>query len=155
MGSSGYGEGLIGDQSFNQHRPFHIGWLIEYLIHWRELEQPRRAALLADPWLFAADAKSVEFSRGAHQPMREAWLFMMFPEVFESISSRRDKGYIREAFSGLLPGGLTQDIDADILEIRGQLTPEAGEGFHFYRPPIVEKWRVNHLARRPNHRRPC
>jgi hypothetical protein len=28
--------GLARDQSFNQHRPFHLAWLNEYLIHWQD-----------------------------------------------------------------------------------------------------------------------
>jgi hypothetical protein len=84
---SGTQTGLAADQSFNQHRPFHIAWLTEYLVHWQGLDASRRAALLADPHLFAEDVRSLEFKHGAHQPMREAWLFMMLPDAFESISS--------------------------------------------------------------------
>lgn len=134
--------GLAGDQSFNQHRPFHLAWLTEYLIHWHGLEASRRAELLADSRTFAEDVRSFDFKHGAHQPMREAWLYMVFPDEFENISSRKDKRAIREAFAGLLPHGTTPDIDSDILDIRQRLTPEAGEGFHFYRSPIIEKWRV-------------
>lgn len=139
----GIEQGLIGDQSFNQHRPFHLAWLTEYLIHWHGLGDARRQDLLSDPWLFAADVKSVDFVRGAHQPMREAWLFMIFPETFESISSRRDKRAIQQAFGDLLPDGRpTSDVDADIYEIRQRLTDDEGEGFHFYRSPLIEKWRA-------------
>lgn len=134
--------GLAGDQSFNQHRPFHIAWLTEYLIHWQDLEDRRRAELLANPSMFAEDVRSFEFKYGAHQPMREAWLYMIFPDRFESISSRKDKRAIREAFASLLPSGQSSDIDADLLDIRRRLTDEAGDGFHFYRPPIIERWRV-------------
>ena len=70
--------GLAGDQSFNQHRPFHIAWLTEYLIHWQGLEASRRAELLANPPMFAEEVRSFEFKHGAHQPMREAWLYMIF-----------------------------------------------------------------------------
>ena len=134
--------GLAGDQSFNQHRPFHIAWLTEFLIHWQGLAASRRAELLANPPMFAEGVRSLEFKHGAHQPMREAWLYMIFPDEFESISSRKDKRAIREAFAGLLSNGATANIDADLLHIRRSLTAEAGEGFHFYRSPIIEKWRV-------------
>jgi hypothetical protein len=134
--------GLAGDQSFNQHRPFHLAWLNEFLIHWPSLAEGDRHQLLEDPWGFGKDVRRIEFSRGAYQPMREAWLYLIFPDAFENISSRRDKRLIREAFKGRLKQGPTDNIDADLLEIRKQLTPEMGEGFHFYRSPIIEQWQT-------------
>jgi len=134
--------GLAGDQSFNQHRPFHLAWLNEFLIHWHSLAEGDRHRLLADPWGFAMEARRIEFSRGAYQPMREAWLYLIFPNAFENISSRKDKKLIREAFKDRLKHGPTDNIDADLLDIRKHLTPEQGEGFHFYRSPIIEQWQT-------------
>lgn len=134
-------EGLAGDMSFTLQSAYHLAWLNEYLIHWRELPEGDRQSLLRDPWRFASDVRGVESGKGAHQPMREAWLYLMFPDSFENISSRRDKKAIREAFKDRLPNGPTDNIDADLLEIRRRLTPEVHEGFTFYRPPLIEKWR--------------
>jgi 5-methylcytosine-specific restriction protein B len=61
----GVKEGIAGDQSFNQHRPYHLAWLNEYLIHWHGLWEMERKRLLADPWRFAADVRGLEFSLGA------------------------------------------------------------------------------------------
>ena len=144
--ADGLSWGLARDQSFNQHRPFHLGWLDEYLIHWQELSENERSRLLNAPWLFANDVRSVEFSRGAHQPMQEAWLYMMFPDNFENISSRTNKRQIREAFKGLLENGQSNNIDFDLSEIRKRLTPEYGDGFHFYRSPIAQRWQQNTVA---------
>ncbi len=144
----GVKNGLAGDQSFNQHRPFHLAWLDEFLIHWQALPEADRSALLADPWRFAADVRSVESSHGAYQPMQEAWLYIVFPDRFENISSRKDKRRIREAFYDRLRGGPTDNIDADLLEIRGQLADQEGEGFHFYRSPIVERWQEAKISGR-------
>jgi hypothetical protein len=138
--AEGVKRGLIGDQSFNQHRPFHLAWLNEFLIHWQGLSEPERAVLLKDPWKFAQDVRGVEFSGGAYQPMREAWLFMIYPEAFESISSRRDKTLIREAFASRLARGTTGNIDADLLAIRKSFNPQEPEGFSFYRTPFIEQW---------------
>jgi 5-methylcytosine-specific restriction protein B len=147
----GVKQGLAGDQSFNQHRPFHLAWLNEFLIQWQELTQTERQDLLAEPWRFAAHVRGIDFSGGAHQPMREAWLYMMFPDHFESISSRKDKRLIREAFRHLLKGGTSDNIDADLLEIRQNLTPRAGDGFSFYRPPAIEEWkRKPDLKKKPD-----
>jgi 5-methylcytosine-specific restriction protein B len=138
---AGIKSGLAHDQSFNQHRPNHLAWLIEFMIHWQALPENDRVALLSDPWRFAGDVRSVEFSRGAYQPMQEAWLFIVFPDTFESISSRKDKKRIRDAFSDRLADGPTGNIDSDLLEIRNKLTVQEGAGFHFYRSPLVERWR--------------
>jgi AAA domain (dynein-related subfamily) len=110
------------------------------LIHWQELPEGERSQLLSDPWRFAQDVRTVEFSHGAHQPMREAWLYMIFPDNFENISSRTVKRQIRDAFNESLPTGSSSNIDLDLSEIRKSLTSEHGEGFHFYKSPIVEKW---------------
>jgi 5-methylcytosine-specific restriction enzyme B len=140
---SGVRRGLAGDQSFNQHRPYHLAWLNEFLIHWQGLPDEERRSLLRDPWGFAQDVRGVEFSGGAYQPMREAWLYIVFPDHFENISSRRDKKLIREAFKSRLAKGPTDNIDADLLSIRERLTPQASEGFHFYRSPLIEQWKVD------------
>lgn len=136
----GVKRGLAGDQSFNQHRPFHLAWLNEFLIIWQEVPAADQKELLSEPWQFARKVRAVEFSGGAYQPMREAWLHIVFPDTFENISSRKDKKLIREAFSGRLTEGATDNIDADLLAIRENLSPQEGEGFHFYRSPFIEQW---------------
>jgi 5-methylcytosine-specific restriction enzyme B len=142
----GVKSGIAGDQSFNQHRPFHLAWLNEFLIHWQELSERNRNELLGDPWRFAQEVRRVEFSKGAHQPMREAWLYIVFPDTFENISSRKDKRLIRDGFKDRLQNGPTDSIDADLLEIRKQLTIQEGEGFHFYRSPLIEQWRPEKMT---------
>jgi 5-methylcytosine-specific restriction enzyme B len=139
---AGVKRGLAGDRSFNQHRPFHLAWLNEFLIHWQSLAEPDRRGLLENPWRFAQAVRELDFSRGAHQPMREAWLYLVFPDAFENISSRKDKRLIHAAFKGRLTGGPTDNIDSDILEIRKSLNASEGEGFHFYRSPFIEQWQT-------------
>jgi hypothetical protein len=140
--------GFSRDQTFNQHRPFHLGWLNEYLIHWHELAEAERNVLLSDPWRFAQDVRAVEFSLGAYQPMQEAWLYIAFPDSFESISSRAHKQRIRDAFADRLEAGPSDNIDLDLFQIRRNLTGQYGEGFHFYQSPIVEQWRQANLTER-------
>jgi hypothetical protein len=144
----GVNRGLARDQSFNQHRPFHLAWLNEFLIHWQELPQTEQKELLGDPWRFAQDVHAVNFSGGAYQPMQEAWLYIAFPDSFEDISSRSHKQRIRDAFHDRLKNGSSGNIDKDLLEIRRSLASEQGEGFYFYRSPIVEEWEQTHLSAR-------
>ena len=142
----GVNRGQARDQSFNQHRPFHLAWLNEYLIHWQELPQAEQKELLSDPWRFAQDVHAVNFSGGAHQPMQEAWLFIAFPDSFEDISSRSHKQRIRDGFRAQLTNGSSGNIDKDLFEIRKNLASQYGEGFYFYRSPIVEQWQRANLA---------
>ena len=114
----GVSYGLSRDRSFNQQRPFQLAWLNEYLIHWHSLPDAERSALLNDPWRFAKDVRAVEFSGGAYQPMREAWLYMIFPDYFENISSRDYKQKIHDAFNNRLQGATSGNIDLDLYSIR-------------------------------------
>jgi len=141
--TAGLKSGLAGDQSFLLHRPHHLAWLDEFLIHWHNQPEGERNALLRDPWRFSTLVHSVTGPLGAHQPMQEAWLYMMFPDTFENISSRGDKKRIRAAFQDRIDGGASDNIDVDLLAIRKSLASEApdGMGFSFYRPPFVECWR--------------
>ncbi|MBN9537334.1 MAG: DUF3578 domain-containing protein [Alphaproteobacteria bacterium] len=142
----GLERGLSADISFNQHRPFHLAWLSEYLIHWHEQTEPRRQQLLSNPTAFALDARSIEPTRGAYQPMLEAWLFMIFPDYFENISSRKHKKQIRDAFLDLLGSAQSNNVDEDLFTIRRELTKTHGEGFSYYRPPVVQRWQTSVLT---------
>ena len=142
---AGVRSGLAGDQSFNQHRPWHLAWLDEYLIHWHGLPEGSRGTLLAGPDQFSRDVHSVDFNRGAFQPMQEAFLYLILPDDFENISSRKDKKRIRDAFKDRVEGLPTHDVDADLRAIRRRLSADYGEGFHFYRSPVVEQWRVERV----------
>jgi 5-methylcytosine-specific restriction protein B len=142
--------GIAGDQSFLLHRPHHLGWLDEFLIHWHGLSAEDRTAMLMDPWRFAKEVRLVSAPLGAYQPMQEAWLYLIFPDAFENISSRRDKKLIRAAFGDRIVGGPTDNIDADLSEIRKVLGADAVDGpaFSYYRPPFVERWRKK--AKKPD-----
>lgn len=139
---AGAEQGLAGDMAFQIQRPNQLAWLNEFLSGWVQRPDSERSSLLADPWAFAKAVRKVSGPLGAYQPMREAWLYMVFPNEFENISSRNDKRRIKEAFSELLTAGPSDEIDRDLLAIREALTGEHGEGFHFYRSPVVEVWRT-------------
>jgi 5-methylcytosine-specific restriction protein B len=80
--------GLSGDQSFNQHRPYHLAWLIEFLLAWHA--EVDRAAILDDPGPFRSFAMSVEGTQGAHQPMREVWFHLIMTDILDQMSSLVD-----------------------------------------------------------------
>jgi len=137
----GIERGHARDQSFNHRRPNHMAWLDVFLLEWLALGVGHRMRLLDAPWKFREFVQGIELVHGAHQNMREAWLFMMFPDHFENISSRKDKQTIRKVFAQHLPAGPTDNIDADLLAIRNALTPQYGEGFLYYRDPVLPLWK--------------
>jgi len=145
----GVSRGHSRDMSFNQHRPFHLAWLTEYLIHWHGLPEAERSILLNDPWRFAQDVRAVESSRGAYQSMQEAWLYIAFPDTFENMSSRLHKQRIRDAFVDRLQSGPSSNIDLDLFAIRQSLTSQYGKEFHhFYQSPIIEQWQQANITER-------
>lgn len=137
----GMANGIAADQTFNQHRAFHLGWIAEYLLHWHRMPGEKRIELLGAPWDFARDVVALTFEQGRYQPIQQAWLYIIFPDEFESISSRKDKKRIRDAFAAHLPGGPTVNIDADLKEIRRAMEPKFGAGFRFYDEGVRPIWR--------------
>ena len=130
--------GMSNDQSFMQHRPMHLAFLLEVFRGWDAADDARRKALLEDPWKFK------EFLRGvpvkAAQPMREILCFFVHPTHFESISSRRCKRLIVEAFADRIESP-TGDPDRDLYSIRQALTKDHGDAFSFYQRDIASHWR--------------
>lgn len=137
-------DGALGysmDQSFNQHRPFHLAWLNEYILHWHSHSSRLREELLNDPWMFREDVRGFETTLKAFQPMREGWLYMIFPDAFEDMSSRRNKAAIHKAFAHLLPNGPTSNTDKDLFEIREIFHQEHGHPPSYYRKPLLPLWK--------------
>lgn len=129
--------GLVSDQSFLQHRPFHLWYLIEVLRKWNSLPADDRTRLLKDPWAFKSFAASVEVK--ACQPMREILYFIVHPSSFEDISSRKHKQAICDAFSSRVANPAS-DVDQLLHQIRGVLSATYGEAFTYYSQSIRPLW---------------
>jgi 5-methylcytosine-specific restriction enzyme B len=132
-----FDRGLVTDQSFMQHRPYHLWFLIEVLRRWHGLPSGDQQRLLMEPWAFKAFALSVEIK--ACQPMREILYHFVHRNYFEPITSRQHKKLICDAFRNRVSDP-PEDVDQLLLKIREALTPEYGEGFHYYRPELRKLW---------------
>lgn len=130
--------GLVSDQSFMLHRPYHMEYLIEVLRKWNSLPADERAKLLGDPWAFKAFALGVEVK--ACQPMREILYFFVHPASFEDISSRTHKQAICDAFRSRVANP-PSDVDQLLHQIREVLSSEHGEGFSYYSPSMKPLWK--------------
>ncbi|HRI16845.1 MAG TPA: AAA family ATPase [Verrucomicrobiota bacterium] len=129
--------GLIGDQSFLIHKPFHLAYLIELLRKWHATTSDQRDALLSDPWGFKEFAYTVDLP--ACQPIRETLLFLVHRDHFEPMSSRGHKKRIARAFRHRIDNP-PAEIDKLLLSIRATLTAELGEGFHYYDNSVYPLW---------------
>lgn len=118
-------------------RPFQITFLLEFIRRWKNLDATDRERYLGDPWAFKGFVKKVPV--GSAYAQRELLLHLVHPETFEPIMAREHKQRIVTAFANLTDRSLTH-VDQQIAQIRARLTPQYGEGFHFYEDHIKGQW---------------
>lgn len=127
--------------------PFQVGTLLETVAAWKERDDHEK--LLNNPWQFKEFMLAVNFrsqllgtNRNRGDVERHLMLHILFPDYFES-SLGGDKRSIANA--GNFTRFVTQptdDVDRKIWQIRQGLEAELGvQGFSFYGPPVVERWR--------------
>ena len=91
-------------QSRSRYFPFHVGFVIEFVEQWKDLESAERQRLLTKPWEFKRFATQLEMqgrlfdeSSGAHRVQLEALLHLVFPDTFEGTVSVEQKADIAGA----------------------------------------------------------
>jgi len=126
---------LVTDQALNMRHPDCIAYLARFSLAWLAQSPQKRDNTFADPWAFKRLAFSIDATFA--QSQREILLHMVFPEVFEKMSSRAYKDRVADFFD---PGGIETDIDRRLLEVRAQLTPRFGEDFDFWSEPTFSVW---------------
>jgi 5-methylcytosine-specific restriction enzyme B len=128
---------LIRDPSFNLQRPPFLRFLVNFARAWSKASPERRSTLLDDPWAFKGFVLAVPSEMAYGQ--REALFYIVHPDTFEAISSRKHKLAIATVFRSKVETP-NPDVDLRLLEIRRALTPRFGEGFHYYREPVKSLW---------------
>ena len=130
--------GFVRSQNLNADRPFHVGFIIEFVEQWKQKSTDELTLLLENPWefknfLYNIPLRSRLFSDGGnrHRMQREAILHLVFPDTFETIISSGDKEKIAATFADLVKEQ-TDDVDRKLTQIREGLEPEYGKDFHFY-----------------------
>ncbi|MGH3626319.1 MAG: hypothetical protein ACRDRL_02570, partial [Sciscionella sp.] len=143
-------EALDGPGTFNGGMAFNVqlwqqlGWLLDFLVHWWEQDDDRRARALHDPWAFH---EIVDEPASGQVAIRNSLLYLAFPRTFMPIVSQDHKVAIRNAFASVI-GGPSGDgptaIDRDLLEIhRRQCERATVEVIHYYREPYHSQWAKN------------
>ena len=111
------------------YRPFQLGFLVEFMRHWKALPAARREEALADPWIFKTELFGLPIHHAYAQ--REALLHLVYPDTFEAIVSRENKAQFAHKFAALIDTP-TGDVDRDLLQIRRALDARHGKGHSFY-----------------------
>lgn len=145
-GSFAEGVGSTG-MAYNNLRWAELVFFTTWLSVFKALPTSERERLLSDPWLFA---NWLDKTEGAdRRQFRHIALFLLFPDYFETSSSRNQKNQLLISFGSKVGTGstlITKDDsewvkkDKNILFVRDQLTKEAGEPINFYLSPYKELW---------------
>ena len=138
------GGSFNGGQGYNQQIWQQVPWIARFVERWTALSPADRAAALHDPWRFHAIVLDDEDDLPA---IRNAFLFMTFPDVFESIVNDDHKRRIRDTFASVIEGATgssREAIDRDLYEIRKRLDAENpdGERLDWYVEPWASQWRA-------------
>ena len=141
--------GLVGPGQFHQLRPFHLGFITEFVEQWKAKSSNEREHLLNDPWAFKEFLMAMRFhsqllrsNQNTPHSQKEALLHLVFPDSFEAIISAEHKRLIAGAFPHLTEQ--TGDVDRRLQQIRSGLEARYGSDIHLYEDPIRRQWDPRH-----------
>ena len=134
-------------QYFHIKRPNQVGFLVEFVEQWKELEADERTRLLADPWAFKdfvmgreLRSKTLTDEPNSYRTQREALFHLAFPDVFEAIVSSNHKHWIAGEFAKLIEEPV-EDVDRRLAQIRPEMEARYGsDDYVYYRPEVRALW---------------
>ena len=136
-----------GGQAYNKSRHAELVFLVVLMRDWRRRERAEQEQLLSDPWRFAAWLDGIPGAQ--NRQFRHMLLHLLYPEVFERISSGTHKRWVDQAFAGELAAiGTEPPVGTDLvtrdrrlLLIRRALeSKHPGQPVDFYVSPWWEAW---------------
>ena len=140
-------------QYFHVKRPNQVGFLLEFVEQWKEVEAGEQPGLLEDPWAFKNFMLAREFrSRtlvdepNSYRAQREALLHLVFPDVFEGIVSTNHKHWIAGAFAKFIEEP-AEDVDRLLGQIRPEIEARYGDmDYVHYLPQVRSLWDARYSA---------
>ncbi|MFJ2469541.1 McrB family protein [Glutamicibacter sp. NPDC087583] len=129
-----------GGMGFNMHIAAHIGWLLRFVKHIRNLSQTELDAALSSPWVWMEMTSAVPDDVPA---IRYAIDYLVWPDYLQPIVAKEDRKKIRDTFVNLLGGsrGNTElDIAQDLHDIRQIHDGESGQFTEWYGEPYKSQW---------------
>lgn len=117
--------------AFLTYRPYQLGFLLEFVRHWKRMPEAERTAALAEPWAF----KQALFGLPIHHAyaQREALLHIVHPDTFEPIVSREHKQRYARLWASYVTDP-SEDVDRRLLSIRQNYEQRHGTRLDFYGP---------------------
>jgi 5-methylcytosine-specific restriction protein B len=127
---------------FNQNRPFEFGYLLKLIAAFKALPSSERVRVAGDAWAFS------EFLTQTNAPGRQMSHILehlLFPDVFERISSGSDKGRVIIGLTDEDPKKVKAmdraARDRRLVRLRAELTEERGSvDFDFYLDDLAARW---------------
>jgi 5-methylcytosine-specific restriction protein B len=128
--------------AFNTMRWRELSYLLTLVRTFKRLSLDERTALLSDAWRFSKWLVGVP--QIGNRQMRHILRYLLFPDSFERIASRRDKNAILAGCSGVsereIKSWSDDEVDRKLLELRQRLEHEAGTEIDFYRGELKDRW---------------
>lgn len=129
---------------FNQNRPFEFGYFLKLIRTLKALAPDDRRAALSDGWAFSDFLTKVN---APGRQMSHILEHLLFPDVFERISSGSDKGRVIIGLTGEDPKKVKAmdraTRDRRLARLRAELANERGTGdFDFYVDDLAARWQV-------------
>ena len=117
-----------------------LGFIIEFVEHWKNLKSEEHDRLLGDPWEFKDFMETMSFQSSplrnnsdAPRRQRYALCHLVFPDIFEGIVSTDHKDRIAKADSfAKYVTGPSDDVNRKIQQIRQGLEAEHRKDINFY-----------------------
>ena len=145
-----YGVGATG-QAYSSLRYRELAFAIRLTQRWKEMPETLRLRSIDDPWTFGNWVDGIPDAE--NRQFRHILLFLLFPDYYERIASRRQKKEIVATFEAL-PGfseqkaAVLEDMDSPqvaldkrLLSIRQILEQRfPGKEIDFYHSPVKELW---------------
>ena len=128
-------------QSFIARRKSEWVFFIQFVIAFKKLPTEQRAKQLSNSWKFAEWLEKIPESE--NRALRHMILFLLFPENFERIFSKKDRENIVSKFTKEPVGKLSVlEMDRHIFNIRQREEKEHGTTeLDFYHDPMKKKWK--------------
>lgn len=129
--------------AYNTQRWRELSFLITTVRAFKQQDQLSRENMLTDGWKFAKWLSSIDGSR--NRQLRQILPHLLFPEIFERISSEKDKRLILASQLGLAQRDIRKwdlnKIDGELLELRTKLEKELSRDIDFYEDEFLGVWR--------------
>lgn len=132
-----------GGPGYLAHRWRELVFLVTLIRTWRAQTEADRQALLADGWSFAEWL--AQQPDAANRQLTHMLPHLLFPDLFERISSGNDKVGILGAFTPdarkVWEKRSFLEVDRALLDLRTRLEEEAGRQIDFYEDDLKPRWR--------------